>query len=134
MTEQDLDALLDECRRLNTEYGISGMLLYFETAFHLAAEGRFIQVIEGEKTDIDHLFANISADSRHSNITLLNRQDITRRDFKDWTMGFQAVAVSRPDRKDAFFELSETILEQKNGKHWNRALNYLKDFYALRSR
>lgn len=83
----ELLALLGSSRSKNASRNISGMLLHIE--------GSFLQVIEGNESDIDALFETISEDPRHGNIVTIVRESIPRRAFSDWSMGF--ADISRED-------------------------------------
>lgn len=84
---EELLALLGSARSKNSSMNISGMLLHIE--------GSFLQVIEGNESDIDALFETISQDPRHGNIVTIVRESIPRRAFSDWSMGF--ADISRED-------------------------------------
>ena len=84
---EELLTLLGSARSKNTSLNISGMLLHIE--------GSFLQVIEGNESDIDALFETISQDPRHGNIVTIVRESIPRRAFSDWSMGF--ADISRED-------------------------------------
>lgn len=60
------------------------MLLYIE--------GRFFQVLEGEESLINELFATISKDNRHGNVTIVAKGNLDKRIFKDWTMRFNSIS------------------------------------------
>ena len=81
--EDDLPVLLTKARLANAERGVTGMLAYIN--------GNFLQVIEGEESSIDALFAKISADERHKRILVLAREPIAKRSFADWSMGFETL-------------------------------------------
>lgn len=90
--DTELDAILESAVRHNKQQNITGMLLY--------AGGKFLQIIEGEKTDIDEAFNRIEQDSRHQNIIVLERAEIPMRSFEQWHMGFHRLtandAIERP--------------------------------------
>jgi hypothetical protein len=87
-TDADLAAVLDVSRRNNGACGITGMLLY--------VGGNFIQVLEGEKDDVNKTHRRIANDARHRGLITLLEGEIEKRDFSDWSMGFRKV-----DGKDA---------------------------------
>ena len=76
---KELEQLLTVARNHNARNGITGMLLY--------AKGNFFQVLEGEESTVDALFDIIIRDSRHTNVTKIIREPITKRSFGEWTMG-----------------------------------------------
>ena len=84
MSDDQLDELLDQARKLNHTRSITGMLLY--------SDGSFFQVLEGLSEQVEETFHSISADQRHSNIRLLFKEEIPNRSFHDWSMGFQRMS------------------------------------------
>ncbi|MDD1606445.1 MAG: BLUF domain-containing protein [Methylococcaceae bacterium] len=80
MSDNDLQTLLEKARKKNEGSAITGMLLY--------RDGFFAQVLEGELKDIEDLFAIISRDERHRIVFLLYTKPIEKRNFANWTMGF----------------------------------------------
>ena len=72
--------LLTKARTNNSALDVTGMLLYHE--------GSFIQILEGDQTTVESLYAKIAADPRHSNSILLFKVDTDERAFDQWTMGF----------------------------------------------
>ena len=49
-------------------------------------EHYFIQVLEGDRTQITLLFNKICLDERHQNVTLIDFSSISHRSFVDWAM------------------------------------------------
>jgi len=84
MSTQDLLTLLQECRENNAGNGVTGMLLY--------GNATFLQVLEGEEKVIDDLVEKIRKDQRHTNLQILHRRPIQRRQYSDWSMGFKRVS------------------------------------------
>jgi uncharacterized membrane protein (DUF373 family) len=81
MTTEDLTDILQVARTRNADKGITGMLLY--------SNGTFVQVLEGEEDDLNALLEVIKRDSRHTALHVLERKQIARREYPDWTMGFK---------------------------------------------
>lgn len=48
--------------------------------------GLYMQILEGPRAKVNHLFAKIMADKRHEHIELLSMEDITEREFGRWSM------------------------------------------------
>ncbi|MFJ4225240.1 BLUF domain-containing protein [Microbacterium sp. NPDC089695] len=82
LRETALEHLLTECRRLNGERDITGMLLH--------RSGRFIQVLEGTPAVVRALAERIRHDSRHHDMRILLEETIAHRRFADWSMGYRA--------------------------------------------
>ncbi|GAB2952302.1 hypothetical protein GCM10027048_16720 [Hymenobacter coalescens] len=82
-TEAQLQALLAQSRAWNTAHGITGVLLY--------CHGHILQVLEGPRNEVQGIFASISRDLRHHDVTKLADGPLTRRSFAEWSMGFTAI-------------------------------------------
>lgn len=81
--ESDIPLLLERARAKNVRLGITGMLLFIE--------GSFFQVLEGDASAVDTLYATIGQDDRHDRVTQIIREPIARRSFAEWSMGFASV-------------------------------------------
>jgi hypothetical protein len=88
--ENAIPQLLDAARRNNAGRGITGILLY--------VEGNFFQVLEGEEAAVNGTFEAIRGDDRHDRVTLIIREPIWERSFREWTMGFANVDMSEIQR------------------------------------
>ncbi|MDD1794010.1 BLUF domain-containing protein [Enterovibrio makurazakiensis] len=80
-SESKLMQLLGKARSNNETANVSGLLLY--------AKGNFFQVLEGEKSAVEVLFSRIQQDERHTSVVVLDRSEITHRNFPNWSMGFK---------------------------------------------
>lgn len=85
----DLGQMLQRARVNNAQCQITGLLLL--------AEGSFFQVLEGPADKIDRLYEAIARDRRHTDVTLIVREPIAKRDFSDWTMGFSDLSMEELD-------------------------------------
>ena len=85
-----LEKLLAVARSRNNLFAITGMLLYHS--------GSFLQVLEGPESGIDMIYRSIDRDPRHVARKVLVRQQIARREFEGWSMGFAdtSKALTRP--------------------------------------
>ncbi|MDO7850641.1 BLUF domain-containing protein [Hymenobacter convexus] len=86
LSDQDLQELLDQCRRDNAARDVTGVLFY--------SHGNIAQLIEGEAEVLEPLFDVISRDGRHSNVVKLVDKSITVRSFSDWSMAFHPLEPS----------------------------------------
>jgi len=80
MTKDDLQSIMFESMRHNSDHSITGLLLY--------DQGSFCQVLEGEEKDIKSLYKRICKDPRHFNVNLISEKDIDIREFSAWSMRF----------------------------------------------
>lgn len=72
------EANLEEFRKINQLNDITGVLC--------SGEGIFLQVLEGERSAVNKLYANICPDPRHTEIELLHYEEIEERIFFLWSM------------------------------------------------
>ena len=79
--EDQLRTLVRDARENNAITGITGVLLYKDRGF--------IQILEGDQAVVDGTFDLIRADPRHRNIRVIYRGVHARREFGNWSMGFQ---------------------------------------------
>jgi hypothetical protein len=107
----ELQAILHAARSKNARQSITGMLLH--------SAGSFFQVLEGDETTLTALFAVISADPRHANVTKIIDEPIARRDFADWTMGFSEVDPAELEAIDGlsdFFQQGNSLTSLEPGR------------------
>ncbi len=76
---RDLPELVAAAQEHNDTIGITGAL-YF-------ANGRFIQVLEGDEIAVLTLYAAIVDDPRHTEVETVARRIVTERCFGEWRMG-----------------------------------------------
>lgn len=76
-----LVTLLADVRPRNEELGLTGMLLY--------SGGNIIQNLEGPDDVVETTFTAIERDPRHRGVMVMLREQVERRGFPDWSMGFR---------------------------------------------
>lgn len=123
--ETALEQLLVECRRLNSEREVTGMLLY--------RSGRFIQVLEGDPDTVHGLVERIRHDARHHDMRILVEETVEGRRFADWTMGYRAFhgdpGLAPAGYRDSFADLDADSDRQTA----LRALSELTLWFRVRS-
>ncbi|WP_216233751.1 BLUF domain-containing protein [Polynucleobacter sp. AP-Reno-20A-A9] len=92
-----LTRILDVAIPRNARLGITG-ILFFD-------KGYFGQILEGNRADIEVLWASIQKDQRHHKIELLGISTITKRRFPKWAMKLFDVQ----EFSSAFPKFSEVI-------------------------
>ncbi len=80
LSDEELQALLDQCRRDNELHQVTGILFY--------SHGNIAQLIEGEPEVLEPLFERIARDGRHSHVRKLVQRPIASRSFAQWSMAF----------------------------------------------
>ena len=74
----DLVDILETAQTFNAKHNVTGMLF--------CDEGRFMQVLEGEKSTVQSLMDSIQKDVRHENVTVLLDHAVENRELSDWSM------------------------------------------------
>ena len=107
--------ILEKSTAYNKKENITGVLCQ--------GSGLFLQVLEGERSHVNLLYARIMADRTHRNVELLSMEEITHRRFGQWSMALVYLSKDDPmiqmahpefdpytaSAKDAFFILDELI-------------------------
>ena len=76
--EGALTDILRMSRHNNAALGVTGALL-FDPRY-------FAQVLEGERSNVSHLFCRICRDPRHDAVTVVEAKTIEARKFASWSM------------------------------------------------
>ena len=95
-----LDAIFNASIRNNKRNRISGALAL--------PDGKFVQVVEGDRGEVDLLMKRVRADSRHENVTILGERSIQARLFREWSM-------ARPDPTPLSQQSFRIITEDGSG-------------------
>jgi hypothetical protein len=107
--------ILEKSTAYNKKENITGVLCQ--------GSGLFLQVLEGERSHVNLLYARIMSDRTHRNVELLSMEEITHRRFGQWSMALvylskddPMVQMAHPEfdpytasAKDAFLILDELI-------------------------
>jgi Sensors of blue-light using FAD len=124
MQTDDLQELLDRSRRSNAAKGITGALIY--------AEGTFLQILEGDKVQLQDLMAKIRRDVRHESVSVLRESEVQMAIFGSWKMAYVSATPKQIAEwtgviaaNDTAESLSETTEEQ------NRTAQFAKDILSL---
>ena len=78
----ELEQMLAESRIRNRAHGITGVLLL--------VDGAFLQILEGEKDDVEDLMVRIQRDPRHHDVKVFYEEDVDERAFESWSMAYLA--------------------------------------------
>jgi hypothetical protein len=92
LPREEVEAILATSARNNPARGITGLLLF---------NGRnFLQLLEGEEGEVAALMQTITADPRHSGVSVLDRRSIEQRACPDWAMKRVLIAESIESRRE----------------------------------
>ncbi len=102
LSREDVDAVLASSQRNNVARGVTGLLLY---------NGRnFLQLLEGEESELVTLMVKISHDPRHTGISMIDRKIVGERVCPNWAMKRVTIADSVERRREALeAELPEAL-------------------------
>lgn len=80
VNEEVIEDILETARKRNESLGVTGCLVFHKHSF--------VQIIEGEKEQIQFLYQQIKQDARHREVVLLWEGINDSRAFSDWNMAF----------------------------------------------
>jgi len=79
LTPEVIESILASSRKTNPALGVTGLLCHSDEIF--------MQVLEGGRDTVNHLYSRICSDPRHRDVIVLHYEEITERRFGGWTMG-----------------------------------------------
>lgn len=78
LNPDSLSRLANRAASVNRQLGICGILA--------VADGRFLQVLEGQSKFVNKVYAKIIKDKQHHDVELINFESIVSTEFHDWSM------------------------------------------------
>lgn len=122
-TQEEIDKIVESCKKNNPGLNITGVLLYSDT--------KFIQLVEGEANTITALYDKIKKDVRHSNPIMISYNAIKERAFPSWHMGTKQVGTDVQYLTEISGEDKDVFTALLNGKEENgqKVLNLIKRFF-----
>ena len=81
-------SILKAARAFNADHDITGILCQ--------GQGLFLQVLEGQRSAVNRLYARILADRRHKDVELLIYEEISERRFGQWAMAHVPLSAQDP--------------------------------------
>jgi hypothetical protein len=81
-------SILSTAQEHNRQNGIGGVLCQ--------GKGLYLQVLEGERSAVNRLYARITADRRHRDVEMLHLEEITARRYAAWSMAHVNLADDHP--------------------------------------
>ena len=102
-SEKELEELLEKSIQNNSKLGITGLL---------ATKGKtFLQCLEGDKEAVLELYSKIEKDERHFNVLTLIEEDIEKRLFPKWSMGYKNIENLLTIKSEKLKELTKNDLK-----------------------
>ena len=108
-------------RRNNEAVHVTGALL--------ATESNFAQVLEGERADVETIYARISIDPRHKDLVLLLAGSLTAREFPKWSMAFIGPSHSADE---AVQRVAGNLSATERGDRARHFVNFMRDMLMAR--
>ncbi len=81
---EDIENILHEAEKRNSENNVTGCLLYHNQ--------EFIQILEGEKERVQSIYGKIARDRRHTAAVVLAEGKKEKRAFESWNMAYQELS------------------------------------------
>lgn len=120
-SEEDLKELLEQSRARNLRQNITGMLLYDNATY--------MQVLEGTEEDVHDIYNSIVKDPRNNSNVILLEEQISERDFPNWSMGFKNLKSCSPEELPGFQDIYNGKLDKELAvKNPTKALGLLMLF------
>lgn len=110
----------------NIKRDVSGMLIYLD--------GKFLQILEGEKDTVLTLYNKILRDPRHEKVRILIEGDLQKRNFKNWAMGFKMLNKHDFQSMSGLTDLDDFFKSKEVGEDSHVALIFLRLFYQKNNR
>jgi Sensors of blue-light using FAD len=121
LDEKALISLLKKSRASNAKKNITGMLLF--------VNGKFMQVLEGDKKSVTSIYQIIQNDPRHSRVTLLIEGESEKRIFTNWSMGFKNLSEEEFVTLSGFQDPHNFFMNQNLTEESSLVLVFLRLFY-----
>ena len=120
-SEDDLKGLLEQARGRNLSQNITGMLLYDNATY--------MQVLEGSEEDVHDIYHSILKDPRNNAHFKLLEEEISQRNFPDWSMGFRSLESCSPEELPGFQDVFGGKLDKELAvKNTSQALGLLMKY------
>jgi serine/threonine protein kinase len=103
-TIEELLNILKKSQYKNIRLDISGLLVF--------RNGKFLQLLEGEKKEVDQLFAMIQLDPRHKNVKVIMESDSHYRCMPSWVMGFSTDEKFEDEASTQSFYITPDVTRQ----------------------
>lgn len=121
LTESAVLDILRKAQVRNQSLKISGLLLF--------KDNRFIQLLEGDASRVEALFAMIATDRRHRNVIVREKLTVDQVSMPTWAMGYFSPNADAAVRQANLFVMSlEDVhaicgtLPERIGSHFFRVL------------
>jgi hypothetical protein len=119
----DLDDILTEARAHNAERGLTGILIH--------VDGGFLQILEGARETVMHVYGRIAQDKRHSHPHVLVDRETQGPAFAAWSMGYEHLTGAKDEMAGMFGIVREAIAGHLSPGAGRVVATMLETFYRL---
>ena len=77
---QEVGQIIASAKDNNGRHEVTGLLCFNRKYF--------LQCLEGSRTNVNKIYHSILNDPRHTQVLLLEYDEVTQREFSDWSMGY----------------------------------------------
>ena len=117
--EKDIVDILECARENNTKNHVTGLLCF--------SSSYFLQCLEGSRRSVNAIYQQILKDKRHENIVMLNYQEIIKREFSVWSMGYVPATALTRELNMAFSGTPEFSPYEMSGESAHQMMLALKE-------
>lgn len=103
-----VQSIMQQSRQHNPLHGITGVLCHTDAVF--------MQVLEGGRKAVNTLYSHILRDPRHTDVILLDYEEIGERRYAGWTMGQANMNKINPSILLKYSPLPELNPHEMSGK------------------
>ena len=122
ISQEELLKILSQSKANNPLIGITGVL---------CSSGLiFLQCLEGGRMEVNALYNLIAADPRHSDVVILSYEEISERNFANWSMGLVNLEQVNPS---LLLKYSETATLDPYGVSGTASMALLHELMARAS-
>ncbi|WP_207423192.1 BLUF domain-containing protein [Desertivirga brevis] len=100
ISETELQSILTKSRSNNEKKNITGLLIY--------SSGNIMQVLEGDKQELENLYKVINKDPRHFGVIKLQEVTVNTRIFSEWSMGFKTVSPEEFKKVEGYLDIRDS--------------------------
>jgi len=123
LDEQDLALLLQQARDGNEQRSITGVLVY--------GGGQFMQVLEGERTQVLALYEHLLNDPRHERVVKLADKEVEQRSFANWNMAFRSASPEQFAELAGYIEPSKVEVDVPGLSEADKLLLHMMKVFVL---
>lgn len=80
VTQEDIQQIVASAKANNSRSELSGLLCFNRKYF--------LQVLEGSRSAVNATYRHIMKDPRHTDVMLISYDEISKREFEQWHMGY----------------------------------------------